>query len=520
MWVEDGIAVNDGELAALAQAFDNYIYDGVRELWGSEASPGVDGDPRLYGLFSRNLGSGVAAYFMSRHVYPQEIYPTSNQHEMFFFNLDAIGNVDIDNINVESTLAHEFQHMIRANIQDNDELWLNEGFSTFTQLHLYQDPGAIFSYLYQPQTQLNTWTEDGSPSPHYGAATLFLTYFYERYGIEGLRQISLDPGTGLDAFENVLRQMGEPGVNELFADWVLANFLIDPKLGDGRYGYESLAAYATSALPLATVTAYPYTSQQTLNQYGADYHVLTNLKGQSTLNFSFDAPATTALIETDASSGRWMWYSNRGDQSAMTLERRFDLSDVTSATFNYRVWYDIEDYWDYAYVLASRDDGATWDVLTTPHTTTENPQGSAYGAGYTGVSDGWLDEQIPLDAYTGGEVRIRFQMVTDDGINQPGLALDDISIPEIGYSSDLENDGGGWEASGWLRIDNVLPQQVWLQVVQQIGSAVEITRWSADGGGKWTLPLAEGVQQVVVVISPYAAKTTIPMNYTLSISAN
>ena len=75
LWVEDGAGINDTDLRALADNFDHSVYDAVRELWGSEAKPGVDGDPRLYGLFAHGLGSGVSAYFLSRHTYPIQVYP-------------------------------------------------------------------------------------------------------------------------------------------------------------------------------------------------------------------------------------------------------------------------------------------------------------------------------------------------------------------------------------------------------------------------------------------------------------
>jgi immune inhibitor A len=517
MWLEDGAQVSTKDLQALADAFDNSIYDSVRDLWGSEASPGVDGDPRLYGLFAHGLGSGLAAYFVSRHIYPVEVYPTSNQHEMFFFNLDGIGINNIANTYIQSLVAHEFQHMIHANIQDNDALWLNEGLSSFTQLLLFNDPGSVVNFLSAPQTQLNTWTEDGPRAPHYGAATLFMAYFHERYGLEAIQQISLDPGTSLDAFDHVLGAMGEPDANSLFADWSLANFLLNPDLADGRYGYLNLPPGLPSPTPLATVTTYPFNVDRQSNQYASDYYALANLDGLSSLDIQLTMPETVRLIPTEVVSGDWMWYSNRGDASDMTLTQTFDLSDVESATLTYKTWFDIEEGWDYGYVMASQDDGVTWDVLSTANMTDENPHGNAYGTAYSGESNGWLEQFISLDAYVGDSVQIRFEMITDDGISQTGMAVDDVSIPEIGYLSDFETDGGGWETQGWVRVDNRLPQQAWVQAVQWIGDEVEITRWLALGDTTWTLDLGENTDQVILAISPFAPVTTEPMPYSLQI---
>lgn len=518
MWLEDGAQVSDADLQALADAFDSRIYNEVRNLWGSEATPGVDGDPRLYGLFAYNLGSGMAAYFVGRHTFPVQVYPTSNQHEMFFFNLDGIGTSNIANPYVESILAHEFQHMIRANIQDNDALWLNEGLSTFTQLLLYNDLGAVTNFLAAPQTQLNTWAEEEPRAPHYGAAMLFIDYFYERYGLDAVRQLSADPGTGLDAFDRVLKAMDEPGVDTLFADWSVANVILDPALADGQYGYRDLPSDLPNPIPLTAVASYPYKFDGQSNQYASDYYALTTLGGTKNLDITITAPERVQLIPTEAASGQWMWYSNRGDVSDMTLTRSFDLSGVSEATLTYKAWYDIEDDWDYGYIMVSADEGESWDILPTPHTTDSNPHGNAYGPGYSGESGGWIDESISLDSYNGKTIQIRFEMITDDGISQPGLAIDDVSIPEIGYESDFEADDGGWEAEGWIRIDNRLPQQTWVQVIEQVGNEVQVTRWLATGKGKWSLALSEGVDQATLAISPFAATTTEVMPYSLQIS--
>jgi hypothetical protein len=521
MWVQEGVEMDTARLQRLAAAFDIRIYQPVRDLWGDEASPGIDGDRRIYVLFAHGLGGSVGAYFASRHVYPAAVFPTSNQHEMFFFNLDAINPAGVDTPGVESILAHEFQHMIRANHYLNMDIWLNEGLSTFTQWRLYGDPGGIYEFLLTPATQVNTWAEDyAARTAHYGAAVLFIGYFYERYGLDALKAVSQDTTRrGLGAFDHVLKTMGKPGVNEFFADWVLANYLLDSSIEDGRYGYRTLAAGTPSAAPLATVTAYPYTFNGLANPYVADYHVFNSVNGARTLDVKLTMPRTTQLIPAAAPSGRWLWYSNRGDMSNTSLTRAFDLTGVRQATLNYKVWYHLEKFWDYGYVMVSTDDGKTWGPLSTPHTTAENPQSTAYGPGYTGQGDGWLTESLSLDQYAGKKIQVRFEVITDDAVNQPGMALDAVSIPEIGYQSDFETDDGGWTAQGWMRIDNVLPGQAWVQAVQRIGKQIKLTRWLATGDAAWTLPLETDVEQVVLVVSPFAPVTTVPVPYTLAVNA-
>lgn len=520
LWVEDGAQVSDRELQTLAAAFDRDIYQQVRALWGSENKPGIDGDPHVYGLFTRGIGGGTAAYFTSEHTYPSVVVPTSNEHEMFIFNLDTIGG---QVAGLASITGHEFQHMIRHHVDENEDTWMDEGSSTFTERYLgYDTPlNVTLSFMQTPNTQLNAWSEQGPRAPHYGGAFLFITYFYERYGLEALQRLSADPANGLMSVDHILRQMGETDVNTFFADWVLANYLLDTSIEDGRYGYTLLWDGLPGPLARAQVLGYPYRTTTSVSQYAADYYVLSGLDGLSSLEVSIAAPSAVPLVPTQAASGRWMWYSNRGDQSDTRLTRAFDLRAVEHATLSYKLWHHLERYWDYGYVMVSADDGATWTPLETPHTTWENPQNSAYGPGYTGESGGWLQEEISLDTYAGQEILVRFEMITDDAVNQPGMVIDDVRLEAVGYASDFESGDGGWSAEGWVRIDNALPQQAWVQVAQQHGRETTITRWLVDatGGASWSLPLVEGVDQIILSVSPFAPVTTVAMPYALSISA-
>jgi hypothetical protein len=516
VWVDNRVQVDSGAAESLVRVFDEQIYDAVRELWGSEPTPGVDGDARVYVVFAYDLAPGVGGYFASDHLYPSVILPTSNQHEMFFFNLNTATEA-IDNMGVRSILGHEFQHMIRAKVDDNEDTWMDEGFSMFTELSLgYPNPVSAASiFLATPRTQLNAWSEDGARAPHYGAAMLFFAYYFERYGREGLRALSDEPTSGITAVENVL---GIEEARDLLADWALANYFMLPDTG---YGYYILPAGMPGATPLAVVNAYPFASTTTGVQYAADYYPLTHIGGAQTLEISLEMPRTTPLLDTTFEAGDWTMYSSKADNSDTTLTRAFDLTGVSSATLNYRVWYHLENLWDYGYIAVSADDGATWQTLATAHTTTENPHGNAYGAGYTGQSFVWWDESVSLDAFAGQEILVRFEVITDDSISQAGMALDDIRIPELNYSEDFEGGDGGWQAQGWLRTDNRLPQRAWVQVAQQVGDEVEVRRWLfPDEGTAWSVPLVEGASQVVLVVLPFAPVTVVPVGYTVGVVGN
>lgn len=518
LWVEAGVDVDTATLDELAQLFDDDIYEPMHHLWGSENSPGIDGDPRVYGLFAYGQGPGVAAYFASEHIYPVEAVSTSNEHEMFSFNLDTLGT-DFPAEPVAGVVAHEFQHMIQEHLDTNESIWLNEGFSKFSEIYVgfpFSTIATAATFLGLPETQLNHWPEDGTTIPHYGAGLLFVTYFYDRFGEDAVRALAQHPANGLEGIDAVLAERGETDADSLFADWVLANYVQDTTVGAGIYGYHSLPALSPPKLRMISGEL-PYTHADEANQYSTDYYVFNNLTGGTTLEINLTTPEMVQLVPATPTSGERMWYSNKADNSDTTITRRFDLSGVDSATLAYNVWYHIENLWDYGYVMVSTDDGATWDILETPEMTWENPHNNAYGPGYTGLSDGWVAESISLDAYAGQDILLRFEMITDDATTQPGMLIDDVRIPEIDYASDFEADSGGWEARGWIWTDNTLPQQVWVQAVQESGTDRQFDRWLVPADAPIALELVEGVDQVMLAISPFAPLTTVPMPYTLAL---
>jgi hypothetical protein len=322
----------------------------------------------------------------------------------------------------------------------------------------------------------------------------------------------------LKAVDDVLAERDEPGVNDLFGDWVLANALLSPAYENGRYNYNDLTGLIMPAFE-ASASSYPFDYRSAVNQYATHYFDFYELEDADALDIRLDAPASISLVPTKASSGARFWYSNRADMSDLRLTRAFDLSAAATATLNYRVWYDIEEDWDYGYVMVSGDGGETWDILPAERTTTGDPQNVAYGAGYSGASGGWVDETVSLDDYAGEDILVRFEMITDDAVTRPGMALDDVSIPEVGYSADFERDDGGWQAEGWLWTDNRLPESGWLQVAQlDNGETVDVRRWGIDGVD-YRADLLPGVDEVIVALSPFAPVTTVPMPYTLMVDA-
>jgi hypothetical protein len=535
MFVEVGLNSDESvDLAAVqrsAEAFETIIRPGVHDIFGTEWTPGIDGDPHLYVLHARNLGSWVAAYYDSASEYPVEAVENSNEHEMFYVNLNAMGQA-IGTPYYEGTLAHEFQHMVHWYVDENEDGWLNEGLSELAaMLTGYGASGFAAHFLSDPVLQLNAWPEDEDRGAHYGAAFLFAAYFYERYGEAATTTLVRDPANGMVGIDNTLAALGatDPATGEpvtvvdLFADWVIANRVNDPSAGDGRYAY---TFPAIQGIPQAAITLdiTPRSGPLALDtpQWGANYLRLVGGFAPRRVRVSFTGQPTVSIVPADARSGQYAWWSNRADSSDMRLTRAFDLTGVSRATLDFWMWYHIENLWDYAYVMVSTDGGATWTPLQTGRATTDNPHGNAYGPGYTGESGGWVQETADLTPYAGQNILVRFEYITDDAVTQPGLLLDDVSVPEIGYADDFERGDGGWTSEGWLRMDNTLPQSFVVQLIQTRNPDAPVLRLLGPDDppqGEWEITVGGEWGDATLVVSGVAPVTTEPAAYRLEVTA-
>jgi immune inhibitor A len=507
-WIEEGYDVPARDLQSSAERFEERTYPTNHRLFGSEWTPGVDGDPHIY-IFLGDV-PGVGGYFSSPDEYPVAISPHSNEHEMFYISLDNAmpGNDYFDGI-----LAHEFQHMIHWAMDRDEETWVNEGLSELAALvNGYDVGGSDRLFSLTPDTQLTSWPELEDSAPHYGASYLFLAYFLERYGEDAVRRLVAEPANDRAGFDAVLAEVdpSQPSFDDLFTDWVVANYLDEANPGSGHYGYADLAVEPPTLT--ASYTTLPARDLEAVHQYAADYILL---EGEGDVTIEFTGSLVVPLVGNEVHSGEFQWWSNRGDEGDATLTRAFDLTDLEAATLQAWMWYDLETDYDYAYVEVSTDDGETWHLLANGDTTTTNPSGSSYGPGLTGSSGRgeeprWVQETFDLSPYASQPVLIRFQVVTDDTVNRPGLCLDDISIPELAYSDDVEGGEGGWQAAGWLRATDQIPQDFLVQLIVP-GREVRVERMSLDEQmhGTMTLTgLGRDPDHAVLVVSAMAPATT------------
>jgi immune inhibitor A len=523
MYVEDGWQVDMTALQLSANTFETQIYPKDRATFGSEWSPGIDDDVHLTILNAAGLGNGVGGYFSASDEYPTTINPFSNEREMFYVNLEGTrpGTSDYN-----STLAHEFQHMIHWYQHPLDLSWVNEGMSVLAQhINGFSAGGLDQSFIEMPDTQLTDWTDDINVAlTHYGAAYLFMDYFSEHYGGYGiLKELLQDQAEPPRNFDHVLARHG---YRDRFIDvlhkWYIANFVADARVDHGVYGYPTIPLIGIK--PQHTLNVFPTSEVDTVHQYAAEYYDIRPPGHSGTLMVSLSGSPTVRIVENDPYETANEWWSNRYDNMDSTLTHSFDLTSLKGrhVTLQFDTWFDLEIDYDYAFVEVSTD-GMNWTTLKGKYTTTSNPNGANWGNGYTGESGGgsspqWVQESIDLTPYAGKNIQVRFEEVTDESVNLQGFAVDQVSIPELHFQDMLDSDDG-WVSKGFIRSDNILPEHYEIQALVYQGQKFTVQLVPVDlatGHGTLSIPkFGSRVTRVVLIISAYASETTLLARYQL-----
>lgn len=508
-YFEKGLPPSLQALDRAVETYEESIYPVVTGAFGREWVPGVDNDPHLTILHTRL--QGAAGYFSASDEYSSLVYPFSNEREMIY--MDWRGS-QLGSIAYLGTLAHELQHAIHWAADNSEATWVNEGLSEVAKGLADYGFSFINYFMTSPSTSLTAWpSAPESTLPHYGAASLFMEYLSQEYGgRDTLDQLVAGAEDGIQGVSAYLGALGYAETFEdVFGDWLVANYL-DP-LGLIGYSYNELDV----AVGVGTTLTEPGEFRGATAQYAGEYVELLLDEGDAEI--SFQGAVRTPLLPVEPRSGTNCWWSNRGDSIDSTLTRSFNLTAVSRATLNFWMWHAVEERWDYAYVEASTDGGSTWDVLQGSGSSPRNPLGLSFGAGYTGRSDGWIQETVDLSPYAGGRLLLRFEYVTDESVNEEGVCIDDISIPEIGYADDAEGPGE-WAARGFIRTDNWVPQAYLVRLIE-LGDPVTIRDMPLDETGRGSLVVrghGEDMRRVVVVVAPMAPKTTEPSSYVLTVA--
>lgn len=170
-------------------------------------------------------------------------------------------------------------------------------------------------------------------------------------------------------------------------------------------------------------------------------------------------------------------YGNNANSPLTTIS--YDLSEATSAAFNFYHYYDTEEGNDGGNVKVSTDGGVTWALLS--------PQGGYpvasmswnQEAGYSGASEGWELAMFDLTEYLGEQVMFRFRFGSDGSGTGPGWYIDDAYL-DLTYpasivlvpDSDTVPRGTplGLTVNGTNTADHPITLMVWSEAILPNGS--------------------------------------------------
>ena len=273
--VNDPLATSQ-TLKAIGDSFDR-IYAQAIDFWGIGDPPHIEGDRRIVVL----LTTGVKGpnYYTSRASMPQE--SNQSRHETGFVKLGAVYDGYARTDSFMAIMAHEFFHLLHHKLDPDDAGWVKEGLAIFQDILLTPSTLAMrapAAYLENPRDQLNHFpSETSGTGADYGGGTLFVAYLYERFGRDFLRQFARHPQQGLDAVDTLLAARGA-GINadDVFTDWVIANYLLDGNRENGRFGYPQLATPGMRpARRLRFISRLPASYDEFTSRYSADYFELS-----------------------------------------------------------------------------------------------------------------------------------------------------------------------------------------------------------------------------------------------------
>ena len=150
-------------------------------------------------------------------------------------------------------------------------------------------------------------------------------------------------------------------------------------------------------------------------------------------------PKWVERVYGDPAEGDYYFYSGSGNDMDNYVFR--EVTVAAGGDLTAMVKYEIEEGWDYAYVVVSTDGGTRFTSVPTTASTDENPFGQNFGYGITGSTGGaWVSVTADLSAYVGQTVMVGFRYWTDPAVALTGFMADAIEINGVAVPED----------SGWV----------------------------------------------------------------------
>jgi hypothetical protein len=375
----------------------------------------------------------------------------------------------------EGTFAHEWQHLAHYYADPFETTWINEGLSDFAQtltgyvdstttvfdrgadshIFCYQGFGTVQTPFNTnprdcggPENSLNLWNEGNNPSAvlaDYGNAYSLMLFLFDRYGTAFMSRLHQDGMLqGLASLDAALEAEGVHDMYRVLHDYQSMT-LVDKIVGDSPAGFilgvpknrvttKSLRSTVNLANPAAN--AVPGSAPN-----GADFVPLQKANGQllrgidlRSLRFQGASqlppvPLAWTLVGDDpdrpGNSVLWSGNGNNIDAAAVASV----AVPANDPTLRFLAKYGAEFGFDYGYVGVSTDGGASYTIINGDKTM-PGPLGPALN----GTTAGFEPHSYDLSAYAGQTVLVSIRYVSDGGVNEGGLLVDDITVGSTAVS--------------------------------------------------------------------------------------
>ncbi len=251
VYLQEGKKVPTAHVNKIVAEFDKKIYPTTRSWFGSEWTPGIDGDPKIALLLmdiqdhynpSRGQNGFTSGYFYPGDGYLRKKNPHSNEREILYLDIHPS---DTGSTKFLSVIAHEFQHMIHWNNDPKEFSWVNESLSQLAPfLCGYGHPPQIEFFVRNHNNNLAAWSGDTSLA-NYGHVYLWAYYISIRIASTQerrrtfVRRMVAQKSQGFSGLNAAIKKQGiKNNVRNLFRSFCVANFLNDERIMRGAYGYD------------------------------------------------------------------------------------------------------------------------------------------------------------------------------------------------------------------------------------------------------------------------------------------
>ncbi|WP_394327613.1 peptidase M6 [Halogranum rubrum] len=525
--------ISEEQAEALTEQFDERMYDPEVEVFGKpKARDGINSTLSQLGLFPEDYyntgeGSGDRTILLVDNIRDENYYDSdypvyiagyysstvqdySNRN---IVNVDSYGWDDVNEtdrtVGYEGTLAHEFQHLIHNDLDADETTWVNEGMSDYAEVVTGYgvSEGHVTAYEEIPYNSLTNWEDQGAINvlADYGIAFAFQMYLDDQYGQEFISNLAQEDANGIAGVEKTLDEVGaKRDFYELYQDFSTAVVLDDvDKPNKDEYDIDGIDLEVNTSEDVGTAGAWG-TNYQEIDVADKGPVKSVSVTGTEFIGTKWQTATDPVTGEGD------VLYSGSGNLLDRHAIVEADLSEGDS-TLTYETYYDIESTWDYGFVQVSTDGGETWESVETDEMSSEladgaHPTVEANVPGYTGTSDGWVEQSVDLSEYEGeGDVLVSFRYATDWAFIQPGMYVKNVQVAGEDVATDsTEPYMSLREATG----DNVEYQFTFIGIKQNGNYKVkQLDMRTFDENGEQDLKqfLHNGNFETVIVASTWAA---------------